>query len=114
MGWCRKIFNLVRSRRLDRDIDRELSFHIAERAEDLATSGVPEDEARRKALRQFGNYGLHKERTRDMGMHIWLEAIAKDKMPDLNCFTVESAMRMVAGTARSMGINVDGRAPWDK
>ena len=42
-----------------------------------------------------------------------VEAIAKDKMPDLNCFTVESAMRMVAGTARSMGLNVEGKAPWD-
>ena len=42
-----------------------------------------------------------------------LEVIAKDKMSDLNCFTVESAMRMVAGTARSMGITVDGKAPWD-
>ena len=38
-------------------------------------------------------------------------AIARDKMPDLNCFTVESAMRMVAGTARSMGINVVGEFP---
>ena len=42
-----------------------------------------------------------------------VEEIAKDKMPDLNCFTVESAMRMVAGTARSMGLTVDGAAPWD-
>lgn len=42
-----------------------------------------------------------------------VEAIAKDKMPDLNCFTMESAMRMVAGTARSMGIKVEGAAPWD-
>ena len=42
-----------------------------------------------------------------------VEAIAKDKMPDLNCFTLESAMKMVAGTARSMGITVDGRAPWE-
>jgi large subunit ribosomal protein L11 len=41
-----------------------------------------------------------------------VEAIAKDKMPDLNCFTVESAMKMVAGTARSMGITVEGTAPW--
>lgn len=41
-----------------------------------------------------------------------VEEIAKDKMADLNCFTVESAMRMVAGTARSMGLNVDGDAPW--
>jgi large subunit ribosomal protein L11 len=41
-----------------------------------------------------------------------VEAIAKDKMPDLNCFTLESAMKMVAGTARSMGITVSGDAPW--
>ena len=40
-----------------------------------------------------------------------IEAIAKDKMPDLNCFTIEAAMRMVAGTARSMGINVKGEFP---
>ena len=38
--------------------------------------------------------------------------IAETKMPDLNAFTVESAMKMVAGTARSMGINVKGQAPW--
>ena len=37
--------------------------------------------------------------------------IAKDKMPDLNCFTLESAMKMVAGTARSMGITVTGNYP---
>jgi large subunit ribosomal protein L11 len=43
-----------------------------------------------------------------------IEAIAKDKMPDMNCFTVESAMKMVAGTARSMGLTVEGAAPWEK
>jgi 50S ribosomal protein L11 len=37
--------------------------------------------------------------------------IAQDKMPDLNCFTIESAMRMVSGTARSMGITVSGEFP---
>ncbi len=41
-----------------------------------------------------------------------VRAIAEDKMPDLNCFSVESAMRMVAGTARSMGINVIGERPF--
>lgn len=40
-----------------------------------------------------------------------VKAIAEDKMPDLNCFTVESAMRMVAGTARSLGITVKGEFP---
>ncbi len=38
--------------------------------------------------------------------------IAEDKMPDLNCFKIESAMSMVAGTARSMGITVKGDAPF--
>jgi large subunit ribosomal protein L11 len=41
-----------------------------------------------------------------------VQAIAETKMPDLNCFTLESAMKMVAGTARSMGITVKGEAPF--
>lgn len=40
-----------------------------------------------------------------------VRAIAQDKMPDLNCFTIESAMTLVAGTARSMGITVKGEFP---
>ena len=41
-----------------------------------------------------------------------VRAIAEDKMPDLNCFKVESAMMMVAGTARSMGIHIKGTRPF--
>lgn len=40
--------------------------------------------------------------------------IAEAKMPDLNCFTIESAMSMVAGTARSLGLNVTGESPLKK
>jgi large subunit ribosomal protein L11 len=40
-----------------------------------------------------------------------VKTIAEDKMQDLNCFTLESAMKMVAGTARSMGITVTGAFP---
>ena len=42
-----------------------------------------------------------------------VRAIAQDKMPDLNCFTLKSAMSMVAGTARSMGINISVEFPED-
>jgi len=42
-----------------------------------------------------------------------VKAIAEGKMSDLNCFTVKSAMKMVAGTARSMGITVSGEFPQD-
>jgi len=43
-----------------------------------------------------------------------IKTIAETKMPDLNAFTVESAMKMIAGTARSMGLTVKGTAPWEK
>ena len=48
-----------------------------------------------------------------VGQVTWdqVREIAQDKMPDLNCFTIEAAMRMVAGTARSMGIKVVGEFP---
>lgn len=42
-----------------------------------------------------------------------VKVIAEVKMPDLNAFTIESAMKMVAGTARSMGLRVTGKAPWN-
>jgi large subunit ribosomal protein L11 len=42
-----------------------------------------------------------------------VKQIAETKMPDLNAFTIESAMKMVAGTARSMGLTVKGTAPWE-
>ncbi len=42
-----------------------------------------------------------------------VKTIAEEKMTDLNAFTIESAMKMVAGTARSMGITVSGNAPWN-
>jgi len=41
-----------------------------------------------------------------------IKVIAEDKMSDLNAFTIESAMKMVAGTARSMGVKVKGKAPF--
>ena len=40
-----------------------------------------------------------------------VRAIAENKMKDLNCFTIESAMSMVAGTARSMGVKITGESP---
>jgi large subunit ribosomal protein L11 len=43
-----------------------------------------------------------------------VKTIAEIKMPDLNAFKVDSAMKMIAGTARSMGVTVSGTPPWDK
>ena len=61
--------------------------------------------------------GGSKEPNRNkVGSVTWdqVREIAETKMPDLNAFKLESAMRMVAGTARSMGITVSGNAPWNE
>lgn len=52
--------------------------------------------------------------SKKVGSITWdqVKAIAEDKMPDLNCFKLESAMSMVAGTARSMGVTVSGDKPF--
>ena len=58
--------------------------------------------------------GGSKEPNRNkVGSVTWdqVKQIAETKMPDLNAFTIESAMSMIAGTARSMGIKVEGTAP---
>jgi large subunit ribosomal protein L11 len=59
--------------------------------------------------------GSAESNRKKMGSITWdqVKVIAQDKMPDLNCFTVESAMKMVAGTARSMGVAVTGTFPGD-
>lgn len=62
-----------------------------------------------KAKKGSGEPNLKK-----IGSVTWdqIQTIAEDKMQDLNAFTVESAMKLVAGTARSMGISVKGKAPF--
>jgi large subunit ribosomal protein L11 len=59
--------------------------------------------------------GSKESNRQKVGKVTWaqVEAIAQDKMSDLNCFTLDSAMKMVAGTARSMGLTVEGAAPWN-
>jgi putative ABC transport system permease protein len=54
MIW-RRLLNVFRARRLDRDIDRELEFHVAERVDQLRAQGLSLDDARTVARRQFGN-----------------------------------------------------------
>ena len=66
-------------------------------------------------LKQAANVqtGSAQPNRQKVGQVTWdqVREIAQDKMPDMNCFTIESAMRMVAGTARSMGISVVGEFP---
>jgi len=58
--------------------------------------------------------GSGESNRKKVGSITWdqVKTIATDKIVDMNCFTIESAMKMVAGTARSMGVTVTGNAPF--
>lgn len=60
--------------------------------------------------------GSAEPKTVKIGSITWdqVKSIAELKMPDLNAFKVEAAMKMIAGTARSMGVSISGTAPWEK
>ena len=67
-------------------------------------------------LKEFSNVktGSDQSNRNKVGSVTWdqVKEVAEVKMPDLNCFTIEAAMKMVAGSARSIGITVTGNAPW--
>ena len=59
--------------------------------------------------------GSAESNRKKVGTVTWdqVRKIAEGTMVDMNCFTIESAMKMIAGSARSAGINVEGSAPWE-
>src|SRR6185503_8891744 len=104
MGRFRRIRNLIERRRLNRDLERELSFHIAERMDDLMADGLSPDEARRTAMRQFGNFGLQKERTLDMDISRWLESIAQDAAYGLRMIGKNRLFSLIVVLSLGLGI----------
>jgi putative ABC transport system permease protein len=78
MAWYHRLGNVFRRTRVDRDLDRELRFHIIERADELRSEGMPEDEAMRTAQAQFGNFTLQRERTRDMVISRWIDTTLRN------------------------------------
>jgi hypothetical protein len=78
MGLYRRLRNIIRPEQSSKELDDELSFHIAERIDELIASGLSEDEARRVAIRQFGSYHSSREGTWDVDTIVWLEWIWRD------------------------------------
>ena len=78
MAWYHRLRNTMRSERLSGELDRELEFHLAERADELVAAGMSEAEARREARLRFGNPTVQKERTRDRDILPWLESLMAD------------------------------------
>jgi putative ABC transport system permease protein len=94
MSWLRRLVNTLRPDHLDRDIDREIAFHLSERADELRAAGLNDEQARRLARIRFGNQLAQRERTRDADIALWLDATARHVR-----YAVRSLIRTPAFTA---------------
>ena len=107
MSWPKRVFNLLRSNRLSRDIEREMAFHVAERTDDLVSTGMNETAAIREAQRRFGHQSALKESTRDVDVLIWLESLVADFKQAARVLRKSTGFAFVAILSLGLGIGAN-------
>lgn len=107
MAWMRRLRNVLRPARLQSDLDRELAFHLGERADELCETGMDRDEAAHAARRQFGNLTIHVERTRDMNIVPSVEAIARNLKLAARTLTKAPAFSATVIVTLALGIGAN-------
>jgi predicted permease len=78
MAWYRRLLNAFRADHVARDIEREMDFHLAERANDLEAAGLSARDAALEARRRFGNRTLLRERTHETDVFAWIASVNAD------------------------------------
>ncbi|MGA7238310.1 MAG: ABC transporter permease [Bryobacteraceae bacterium] len=107
MAWHRRLRNLMRPGRLQNDLERELAFHVTERADDLRAAGLSSSDALLQARRRFGNYSSQVERTRDMDIHGGIEAVIRNVRQSARALRKTPAFTAAVVATLALGIGAN-------
>ncbi|HXR79246.1 MAG TPA: ABC transporter permease [Bryobacteraceae bacterium] len=107
MAWHHRFRNLFRRDALDRQLDDELAFHVAERIDELVEGGMSEWEARSRARQQFGSHLRQKEKTREVDMLGWLESIIQDLHYGIRTLAANRAFTATAVLSLALGVGAN-------
>ena len=107
MRWLNRILNVLRGDRVDRDIAREMSFHVDELTDELIAQGYSPEDAARTARRRFGNDAAQKDRTHDVDVAGWLETFVADTKYALRSLRGARGYSLVIILSLALGIGAN-------